>query len=77
MAFAFDERLLDVTAQFVFQWIGANHVGAAKIRFPLCKNRAKVEEHDVVLSDGQVRRILIVGRVYSARDVQYAYANVG
>ena len=64
MAFAFHERLLDVTAQFVLKWVGANHAGAAKIRFPLCKNRAKVEKHDVVLSDSQVRRILIVGTPY-------------
>src|SRR5882672_6043933 len=56
------ESLFYVTAQLLFHGIAANDVRSAKVRFQLFEDGAKVEEHNVILCDSQVRRILIIRR---------------
>ncbi|HMH11782.1 MAG TPA: permease prefix domain 1-containing protein [Edaphobacter sp.] len=33
---------------------------SAKVCFPLLKDRAEIEEEDVVFTDGEIRRVLVV-----------------
>src|ERR1700742_3618991 len=52
------ERRLYVLAHLEFQWIGAENEGPSKVCLPLLEDRAKVEEKDVVFTNGVVRRIV-------------------
>src|ERR1700733_782764 len=60
MSFPVRERLADVFSQFVLCGIGAENVGSTEVCFPFLKYRSKVQEQDVVSSEGQVGRIFSV-----------------
>lgn len=58
--FAAGECLFDVAAELVLQRIASYNVGPPKIGFPVLKHRTEVQKDDVILSNRQVWRILIV-----------------
>src|ERR1700684_4228544 len=74
---AIGEGLGDVVAEFQFQRIGTDHEGSAEIRFPGFEYRAKIQEDDVVVTDDQVGRILIVRRERVTASAHDALVPVG
>jgi len=54
----------------------AHHVGTAEIRFQFLENWTQVEEHDVVFSDSQIWRVLIVRRQRIASGPHNAFMSV-
>jgi len=59
--FAVCKRLFNITAQLAPYRVLTYSICSAKIRLPLFKDRTKVEKDEVVICDGQVGRVLIVG----------------
>jgi len=55
------KRLFNITAQLAPYRVLTYSICSAKIRLPLFKDRTKVEKDEVVICDGQVGRVLIVG----------------
>ena len=55
------ESGIDVGDQFVLERILSDHVGAAKIRFPLLEQRPEIQVHDVAIRGASIGRLGVVG----------------
>src|SRR5260370_14860073 len=53
--------LFNIAPEFVFQGLFSYSVGPPEVGFPFLEHRAKVEKDNVILTNRQVWRVLIVG----------------
>jgi len=59
--FALAEDRCNIAYELMLARIGTQHIGTAKVGFPLAKQRSKIKIHDVIRPDASIRRIVMIG----------------
>jgi hypothetical protein len=54
-------RLLDILPNTRFDWIVTQDISASQVRFPIFKDGAEVEEHNIVRLNQSIWRIFAIG----------------
>jgi hypothetical protein len=60
MLLALKKSLSDVIAQLQLDRIGTQDEGSSEIGFPRLKNRPQIQKQDIVFTNGQIGRILVI-----------------
>jgi hypothetical protein len=74
--FTLGERIFDVAAQLVFHRFVSHNVSPPEVGFPLLEHRAEVQKDDIMLTNRQVRRILIIGSLSVAPRAHDAFVPI-
>src|ERR1700722_4763406 len=62
ISFALSKCLADIAFHFALQGVRAQNKRPTKIGLPMLEDRAQVQKENVISSDHQIRRIVIIGK---------------